>query len=195
MHARPLCRVSVGGSWARGTTSGRPASDELLAPQATPADRRTVQRGDRRTADAGVALARCRSWRHRRRRRRLSASAILPSSASARRRAVSHYAPADAAMYEEIDLNMPGDQHDQLASFMSHFPGFADPSSFQQKLDDTLNQLLGVERLGLDLGPGRRAVVRQPGGRLRQSLGGRPRPSDAGHRHGRRRADTWSRCR
>jgi len=63
--------------------------------------------------------------------------------------AVSHYAPASTPLYAEIDLNMPGDQRDQLASFMSHFPGFADPSSFQQKIDDSLNQLLVSSGSGL----------------------------------------------
>jgi Protein of unknown function (DUF3352) len=63
--------------------------------------------------------------------------------------AVSHYAPASTPLYAEIDLNMPGDQLDQLASFMSHFPGFADPSSFQQKIDDSLNQLLVSSGSGL----------------------------------------------
>lgn len=63
--------------------------------------------------------------------------------------AISHYAPASTPLYAEVDLNMPGDQRDQLASFMSHFPGFADPSTFQQKIDDSLNQLLVSSGSGL----------------------------------------------
>jgi hypothetical protein len=63
--------------------------------------------------------------------------------------AVSHYAPANTAFYAEVDLSMPGDQQDQLAQFMSHFPGFADQASFQQKIDDTLNQLLVSSGSGL----------------------------------------------
>ncbi len=63
---------------------------------------------------------------------------------------VAHYAPADASAYLELRLDFPGDQHDQLVSFMSHFPGFADPSSFQQKIDDTLNQALTSSGSGLN---------------------------------------------
>jgi hypothetical protein len=39
-------------------------------------------------------------------------------------------------------LDLPGDQKENLASFMSHFPGFADPAAFQQKVDEMLDQLL-----------------------------------------------------
>lgn len=56
--------------------------------------------------------------------------------------AVAHYAPADTAMYAELRLDLPGDQRDNLAAFMSHFPGFADQASFQQKLDESLNSVL-----------------------------------------------------
>lgn len=63
---------------------------------------------------------------------------------------VAQYAPADAAFYAELRLDLPGDQRDRLVSFMSNFPGFADPSSFQQKIDDTLQQMLRGTNLGLD---------------------------------------------
>lgn len=56
--------------------------------------------------------------------------------------ATAHYVPADTAMYAEMRLDLPGDQHDNLASFMSHFPGFADQASFQTKFDETLNTLI-----------------------------------------------------
>jgi len=55
---------------------------------------------------------------------------------------VAHYAPADTAAYFEVRLDLPGDQHQNLAAFMSRFPGFADQSAFQQKLDDTLDTML-----------------------------------------------------
>ncbi len=63
--------------------------------------------------------------------------------------AIAHYVPADTAMYAEVRLDLPGDQHDNLATFMSHFPGFADQASFQQKLDETLNSVLGRTNAGL----------------------------------------------
>ena len=43
--------------------------------------------------------------------------------------------PATAVAYGELRLDLPGDQHDQLAAFMAHFPGFDDPASFDTKLD------------------------------------------------------------
>ena len=63
---------------------------------------------------------------------------------------VAQYAPADAALYAELRLDLPGDQRDRLVSFMSNFPGFADPSTFQQKIDDTLQQVLRGAETGLD---------------------------------------------
>src|SRR5207247_952257 len=63
---------------------------------------------------------------------------------------VAHFAPANTADYVEVRLDLPGDQHDRLASFLSHFPGFADQASLQQKLDDTLSQALKSHDSGLD---------------------------------------------
>ena len=62
--------------------------------------------------------------------------------------ATAHYAPADTGMYAEVRLDLPGDQRDNLAAFMSHFPGFADQAAFQQKLDETLNTLLSNKSNG-----------------------------------------------
>ena len=50
------------------------------------------------------------------------------------------YAPADTTMFVEAQLDLPGDQHDNLAEFMSHFPGFADAAAFDQKMDEMLEQ-------------------------------------------------------
>ena len=63
---------------------------------------------------------------------------------------VAQYAPANAAVYAELRLDLPGDQRDRLVAFMSNFPGFADPSTFQQKIDDTLQQVLSRTETGLD---------------------------------------------
>ena len=62
--------------------------------------------------------------------------------------ATAHYVPADTGMYAEIRLDLPGDQHDNLAAFMSHFPGFADQAAFQQKLDESLNSVLNSRSNG-----------------------------------------------
>jgi Protein of unknown function (DUF3352) len=53
-----------------------------------------------------------------------------------------NFVPATAIAYGEVRLDLPGDQHDQLAAFMAHFPGFADPSSFDTKLSELLDQAL-----------------------------------------------------
>ena len=64
--------------------------------------------------------------------------------------AMAHYVPADAATYFELRLDLPGDQEQQLAEFMTHFPGFADQASFNEKLDESLAQLLRSSNSGLD---------------------------------------------
>ncbi|MFI5261123.1 MAG: DUF3352 domain-containing protein [Candidatus Limnocylindrales bacterium] len=53
------------------------------------------------------------------------------------------YAPADAILYVDARADLPGDQHQQLATFMARFPGFADPSSLDAKLDQALDKLIG----------------------------------------------------
>lgn len=63
---------------------------------------------------------------------------------------VAQFAPADAAAYAELRLDLPGDQRDRLVSFFGHFPGFADPASFQQKIDETLSNALRRSGTGLD---------------------------------------------
>ena len=52
------------------------------------------------------------------------------------------YAPSDALLYMDVRGDLPGDQRQQLATFMAHFPGFADPSSLQTKLDQALDKLV-----------------------------------------------------
>jgi hypothetical protein len=63
---------------------------------------------------------------------------------------VEYYVPADTAAYFDMRLDLPGDQQDNLAAFMSHFPGFADPAAFQQKLDEMLDQVLQRVDSGLE---------------------------------------------
>src|SRR5688500_3888064 len=63
---------------------------------------------------------------------------------------VAEFAPQDVAIYGEVRLDLPGDQRERLASFMSRFPGFADTASFQTKLDDTLQEAFAGMGTGLD---------------------------------------------
>jgi hypothetical protein len=62
---------------------------------------------------------------------------------------VARYAPADTATYLELRQDLPGDQHNLLATFMSHFPGFADQTAFDQKLDESLDSLLVGSQSGV----------------------------------------------
>jgi len=52
------------------------------------------------------------------------------------------YAPSDALFYADLRADLPGDQREQLGTFMAHFPGFADPSSLETKLDQALDKLV-----------------------------------------------------
>ena len=52
------------------------------------------------------------------------------------------WAPADSIVYGEFRLDLPGDQHDNLAEFLSHFPGFDDQAAIDTKLDEALDQFL-----------------------------------------------------
>lgn len=51
------------------------------------------------------------------------------------------YAPATSAEYVEFRLDLPGDQRDQLARFLAHFPGFADTTILESKLSDAFDRL------------------------------------------------------
>jgi hypothetical protein len=52
------------------------------------------------------------------------------------------YAPAGSVMYAEIRGDLPGDQRQQLGTFLSAFPGFADQSTLDDKLTETLDRLV-----------------------------------------------------
>jgi hypothetical protein len=55
---------------------------------------------------------------------------------------VAAWAPADSLAYVEIRADLPGDQRQNLGSFLAHFPGFADQSSLDAKLDEALDKLV-----------------------------------------------------
>jgi hypothetical protein len=52
------------------------------------------------------------------------------------------YAANDAAIYGEMRLDLPGDQRQKLGDFLSKFPGFADQSTLDAKLDDALDRIV-----------------------------------------------------
>lgn len=62
--------------------------------------------------------------------------------------AAAAWAPTDALAYVEVRADWPGDQHQNLGRFLAHFPGFADQSLLDQKLDETLDRLVGTSTDG-----------------------------------------------
>lgn len=52
------------------------------------------------------------------------------------------FVPADAPIYLEARLDMPAGQGEELASFMTAFPGFADAGSFDMKADELIDGLV-----------------------------------------------------
>ena len=55
---------------------------------------------------------------------------------------VAKWAPADSIMYMEARFDLPGDQHDKVGQFLSAFPGFADPSTLDDKLGELLDKAI-----------------------------------------------------
>ncbi len=52
------------------------------------------------------------------------------------------YAPSGSLMYVEIRGDLPGDQRQHLGAFLSGFPGFADQSTLDAKLTETLDRIV-----------------------------------------------------
>ena len=71
----------------------------------------------------------------------LGAAFVLAQPQAGTPSTVARYAPADTAVLVELHQDLPGDQHNLLAQFMRHFPGFADQAAFDQKVDETLESL------------------------------------------------------
>lgn len=58
------------------------------------------------------------------------------------------FLPADTSVYVEGRLDMPDGQADAMAEFMSAFPGFADPGSFQMIFGQALDGLMSEATFG-----------------------------------------------
>lgn len=52
------------------------------------------------------------------------------------------YVPADSVAYGEVRLDLPGDQRQKLGEFLSKFPGFADQSTLDTKLDEAFDRII-----------------------------------------------------
>ena len=74
----------------------------------------------------------------------LAGTALIVSLAGARPAASTAlgYMPASVSQYTEIRLDLPGDQRQKLAAFLSAFPGFADQSAVEPKITDVLDRLV-----------------------------------------------------
>ncbi len=85
------------------------------------------------------------------------------------------YVPADSLMYGEVRLDLPGDQRANLGQFLSRFPGFADQSTLDTKLDEVFDRAIGA----LTEGEQTWSANIKPwfGGQLAFSVGALPDPS------------------
>jgi hypothetical protein len=85
------------------------------------------------------------------------------------------YVPSDSMMYGEIRLDLPGDQRAAVGGFLSKFPGFADQSAMETKIDEVLDRLVG----GATSGDQSYSSDLKPwfGGELAFSIGALPDPS------------------
>jgi hypothetical protein len=85
------------------------------------------------------------------------------------------YVPSDSIMYGEVRMDLPGDQRAAVGGFLSKFPGFADQSAIETKLDEILDRLVssatnGDQGYNSDIKP-------WFGGELAFSVGALPDPS------------------
>jgi uncharacterized protein DUF3352 len=84
------------------------------------------------------------------------------------------YVPEDSIMYGEVRMDLPGDQRANVGAFLSKFPGFADQSTLETKIDEVLDRLIGDASGGTQTFSG--DVKPWFGGQLAFSLGALPDP-------------------
>ena len=90
-----------------------------------------------------------------------------------RRRSALGYMPASIVNYAEVRLDLPGDQRQKLAAFLSAFPGFEDQSQIEPKINDVLDRIVRAASDGqADLDRRHPAVVRRPARRWASGLPG-----------------------
>ena len=92
------------------------------------------------------------------------------------------YVPADSVIYGEVRLDLPGDQRQKLGEFLSKFPGFADQSTLDAKLDEAFDRIVrGATKDSQDY-----TTKIKPwfGGQIGFSVGKLPTASAASEGHG-----------
>ncbi|HEX5465171.1 MAG TPA: DUF3352 domain-containing protein [Candidatus Limnocylindrales bacterium] len=67
---------------------------------------------------------------------------VLAGQRTAGAPATAGYLPAGTLVYLDARLDLPGDQGQQVADFLSRFPGLADRAALPAKLDDVLTRLV-----------------------------------------------------
>jgi hypothetical protein len=88
------------------------------------------------------------------------------------------YVPSDSIMYGEIRMDLPGDQRAAVGEFLSKFPGFADQSTIETKIDEVLDRIVvgatdGEQAYSSDIKP-------WFGGEVAFSIGALPDPGTLG---------------
>ena len=73
----------------------------------------------------------------------VAAGATFLLTGSSGTSAVLAWTPADAVVYGEARLDLPGDQAAEVATLMQAFPGFDDQAAFPVKLSEALDELVG----------------------------------------------------
>lgn len=68
---------------------------------------------------------------------------VLSGAGGAAKSLTAGNAPKSTVMFVDLRTDLPGDQHQKLADFMSHFPGFKDRAQFDNAFDEMLNKLTG----------------------------------------------------
>ena len=71
----------------------------------------------------------------------ITAGAAFVLSGTGAKSLTASAAPKNSIEFMEVRTDLPGDQHANLAAFMSHFPGFKDQAQFDTALDELLNKV------------------------------------------------------
>jgi Protein of unknown function (DUF3352) len=72
----------------------------------------------------------------------LSAAGLFALVGAQNEAVVASWTPSDAMVYFEVRGDLPGDQRQNLGRFLAHFPGFADQSTLDTKIDEALDRLV-----------------------------------------------------
>jgi hypothetical protein len=103
---------------------------------------------------------------------------ILTSGRSAQSALAGHVPIENVLMYGEVRLDLPGDQRQKLGDFLSKFPGFADQSTLDLKLDDAMDRVLDAMTQGSQSWS--RDIKPWFDGQLALAVGDLPQPGSGG---------------